>query len=117
MTTGHEIYAYLNLQMAIKNPSLDQVWLAGFECCNEQCDEEANPYPTGSKEHEYWREGWFSAYLAEEPLLDPAEWNDPENDPMLESQNSWQNKVWFAAELALVLFAGLALYAAYDFVV
>ena len=70
MTTDESLVAEAKLLLEIDNPNYDEVWLEGYEESLADIEESANPYPEGSKEFEYWSEGWWAACYGEEPLFD-----------------------------------------------
>jgi len=58
----------LRLLFNIEHPSFEDCYAHGYECALAEIREEDNPYHSGSKESEYWVEGWWAGFYGEKPL-------------------------------------------------
>ena len=50
-------------------PSLEECYVYGYECGLSGIEEENNPYPVNSLNHEQWLEGWWAGFYEAEPLF------------------------------------------------
>ena len=60
----------IKLRFNIEHPSLEECYVYGYECALGEIGEEANPYRSGSIEHEQWQEGWWSGFYGDKPLFE-----------------------------------------------
>ena len=69
MVNEKEIVPYIRLMLNIQHPPLDECWLEGYESGGSYVEENDNPYPGPSTEHQYWLEGWWEGFYKsdEEP--------------------------------------------------
>lgn len=63
---------HIKLRFNIEHPSFEECYTYGYECAMAEVSEEENPFRPGSKESEYWLEGWWAGFYQEEPLFDLA---------------------------------------------
>jgi hypothetical protein len=68
MQTEAQLTNDAKLLFEIQHPSLHDVWLEGYEQAGLEIEEEENPYPANSKEHQHWADGWWAGFYGEEPL-------------------------------------------------
>ena len=59
---------HLHAQTGIA-PSLEQCWMEGYFMSSHGQEDLSCPYLKGSKEHQFYEEGWFSGYYGEDPLF------------------------------------------------
>jgi hypothetical protein len=64
-----QILAYARLQLNIAMVTLEDAWLDGYESMQQDGDENRNPFPTGTLEHQHWADGWWASFYGEQPLF------------------------------------------------
>ena len=69
MNSSDSFLPYVKLQLNIEHQSLEDCYAHGYECALADTKEEDNPYPIGSRESEYWSDGWWASFYGEEPLF------------------------------------------------
>lgn len=78
----------VRLQFNIQHPSIEESYWYGYECARANFTEEDNPFPLKTTESDYWIEGWWDAFYAQEPMFEcptsfervAVEANDSAND-------------------------------------
>ncbi len=71
--------AEAKLLFEIQHPTYDSVWLEGYDYAVAQGEEDDNPYEHGSREYQFWADGWWAGCYGEQPLFDLAG-NTPARD-------------------------------------
>lgn len=64
---------HMRLQLNVKYPDLQGIWLDGHASAQQEVAIETNPYPQGSSEYHYWSEGWWSGFYGEPALFNEAD--------------------------------------------
>lgn len=67
MKGSKELLPYVKLRFNIDNPTLEECYAYGYECSQKNIEEEDNPYNEGTKEYDYWTEGWWAGFYGVEP--------------------------------------------------
>lgn len=60
----------IKLRFNIEHPNLEDCYVFGYQCAQNEVNEEENPFRDGTQEHEYWAEGWWAGFYGEEPIFD-----------------------------------------------
>lgn len=74
----NEILPHLKLRMNIQHPDFEDCYLDGYDSALNDMTEEANPFPIGSNEHQYWVDGWWDGFYGEEALFSKEKLEDKE---------------------------------------
>ena len=61
---------HIKLHFNIEHPNFEDCYAYGYECATASIEEENNPYCIGTKESEYWLEGWWAGFYGEKPLYE-----------------------------------------------
>ncbi len=69
MTPYNNILPIVRLFFHIKVCSYHDLWLEGYEDCQQSFDSVSNPYLENSIEYDYWEDGWWAAFYDEPPLF------------------------------------------------
>lgn len=69
MSGPKELLPYVRLRFNISHPSLEECYAYGYECALANIEEEANPYKEGTKENEYWADGWWAGFYGVDPAF------------------------------------------------
>ena len=64
--------AQYRLIFRINTPYFEEVWLEGYDDFEALENDAVNPYPATSREHQYWDDGWWASFHAEERLFNLA---------------------------------------------
>ena len=70
MKKHHDVLPHVKLLLNTQIADLGDCWAEGYEAFFDQADELKNPYHAGTREHEYWREGWWASYFGEPALFE-----------------------------------------------
>ena len=64
--------AQYRLIFRTNTPSFEEVWLEGYDDFDALEHDAVNPYSATSREHQYWDDGWWASFYAEERLFNLA---------------------------------------------
>ncbi|MBS0358075.1 MAG: hypothetical protein JSS53_02225 [Proteobacteria bacterium] len=70
MNGSTQIFPYLQLQMNLQHPCLEDCWLDGYDAARDNQAEESNPYKPNTAEFLQWSEGFWSGFYGEQPLFE-----------------------------------------------
>lgn len=88
MKTIQEILPHVKLHFNINHPSFEECYSFGYECLQAEISEDENPFAEGTRENEYWQEGWWDAFYGHAPKHELATIEEYElvsnaaNDPL-----------------------------------
>src|SRR5687768_14995304 len=69
MNQTTDILGHIRLEFHVKHPTLDECWNEGYDAGVLALDEEDNPYQIGTKEYQFWNDGWWSGFYQEKRLF------------------------------------------------
>lgn len=72
----------IKLRFNIEHPSLEEVYIFGYECSKAALSEEDNPFPVNTLEHEQWSDGWWAGFYEEKPAFELCADDEVEFQPV-----------------------------------
>ncbi len=64
-----DVVADIKFRFNVDYPTLEECYTYGYECACADVNEEDNPYPLHSQNHEQWLEGWWAGFYGSQPLF------------------------------------------------
>lgn len=66
MSKSNSLLSAIHLLFNLQHPDLEECYLSGYEAAFTGFNEDDNPYVKGTKEFNFWLEGWWTGFYQEE---------------------------------------------------